>query len=214
MFDLEQSISEWRKQMLAVGIKTPAPLEELEIHLRETIEQQTKSGLDEPAAFAAAVQKIGKANMLKNEFKKIDAINKTHQWKFLEGFFAVVTFLCPLLVGWQIFFSTDENLSSLTAGQKIFCTAAAIAFSLLACAVRWGGEKFPAIQTSRIRDFIFVPVMLWLVTLAYVVMPHGNFSESQRAVLSLWGFAPFGMVIGWLWGFANVQKKAANKSYA
>ena len=37
MFDLEQSIAEWRRQMLAAGIKTPVPLEELEIHLREDI---------------------------------------------------------------------------------------------------------------------------------------------------------------------------------
>jgi hypothetical protein len=44
MFDLEQSILEWRKQMLAAGIKTPVPLEELESHLREDIAQQMKSG--------------------------------------------------------------------------------------------------------------------------------------------------------------------------
>ena len=37
MSDLEQSIAEWRKQMLAAGIETPVPLEELEIHLREDI---------------------------------------------------------------------------------------------------------------------------------------------------------------------------------
>jgi hypothetical protein len=40
MFDLEKSIAEWRTQMLAAGIKTPVPMEELEIHLREEIEQQ------------------------------------------------------------------------------------------------------------------------------------------------------------------------------
>ena len=38
MLNLEQKISEWRKQMLAVGIQAPVPLEELEIHLREEIE--------------------------------------------------------------------------------------------------------------------------------------------------------------------------------
>jgi hypothetical protein len=37
MFDLEQTISEWRRQMLSAGIKTPVPLEELEIHLREDV---------------------------------------------------------------------------------------------------------------------------------------------------------------------------------
>ena len=42
MLDLEQSIAEWRRQMLAAGLKTPVPLEELESHLRDEIEQQTK----------------------------------------------------------------------------------------------------------------------------------------------------------------------------
>ena len=51
MFDLEQSIADWRQQMLAAGIKTPVPLEELEIHLREEIERQMKSGLNEQDAF-------------------------------------------------------------------------------------------------------------------------------------------------------------------
>ena len=44
MFDLEKSIADWRTQMLAAGIKSPVPLEELESHLREEITQQTKSG--------------------------------------------------------------------------------------------------------------------------------------------------------------------------
>jgi len=40
MFDIEQSFTEWRKQMLAAGIKTPVPLVELEIHLREDVEKE------------------------------------------------------------------------------------------------------------------------------------------------------------------------------
>jgi hypothetical protein len=40
MFNLEQAIADWRQQMLAAGIKTPVPLEELENHLREENEQQ------------------------------------------------------------------------------------------------------------------------------------------------------------------------------
>jgi hypothetical protein len=45
MFNLDQAIADWRRQMLAAGIKTPVPLEELEIHLREDVEQQMQSGL-------------------------------------------------------------------------------------------------------------------------------------------------------------------------
>jgi len=71
MFDLEQAISEWRRQMLAAGIKTPVPLEELESHLCDEIEQQIQSGTNEQHAFEAAVQQIGHGNMLKTEFRKV-----------------------------------------------------------------------------------------------------------------------------------------------
>jgi hypothetical protein len=71
MFNLESSISDWRQQMLAAGIKSPVPLDELESHLREEFERQIKSDLDEPAAFAIAVQHIGQPLVIENEFKKI-----------------------------------------------------------------------------------------------------------------------------------------------
>lgn len=71
MFDLEQSIAEWRRQMLAAGIKSPVPLEELESHLRDEVGRQVKSGLSGQDAFSSAVQKIGQAGLLKMEFKKV-----------------------------------------------------------------------------------------------------------------------------------------------
>jgi len=44
MFNLEQSIAEWRRQMLAAGVKNPNVLDELEIHLREDVEKQMREG--------------------------------------------------------------------------------------------------------------------------------------------------------------------------
>src|SRR5450755_3882408 len=70
MFNLDEAIAEWRRQMLAAGIKAPVPLEELEIHLRYDVERQMQSGLDKQEAFNSAVQKIGQPNLLKTEFTK------------------------------------------------------------------------------------------------------------------------------------------------
>jgi hypothetical protein len=72
MFNLEQVITDWRWQMLAAGIKTPVPLEELEIHLREEIERQIKSEPNEQKAFEISVQRIGQPKMLDGEFKKCE----------------------------------------------------------------------------------------------------------------------------------------------
>ena len=70
MFDLEQAIAQWRREMLAAGIKTPVPLEELETHLCDAIVQRMESGVDEQQAFNLAAQKIGRAEALKVEFTK------------------------------------------------------------------------------------------------------------------------------------------------
>ncbi len=94
MFNLEQSIAEWRQQMLAAGIKTPVPLEELESHLREDVEQQMRSGFSEQEAFGSAIKKIGQPRLLKTEFKKAgctETFMKTYRflgilWMALCGF--------------------------------------------------------------------------------------------------------------------------------
>lgn len=70
MFNLEQSIADWRKQMLAGGIKTPVPLTELESHLRDDVEQQLRKGIGAQAAFDAAAKQLGRADMLRQEFKQ------------------------------------------------------------------------------------------------------------------------------------------------
>lgn len=76
MFNLEQSIADWRKQMLAAGIQAPTPLEELENHLREEIERQIHLGLNAQSAFDLATRKIGQAGLLKIEFKKVGGLGK------------------------------------------------------------------------------------------------------------------------------------------
>src|SRR6266702_5818333 len=73
MFNLNEKIAEWRRQMLAAGIKTPVPLNELENHLRDDVEQQISAGLSTQQAFEAAVQGIGQAAVLEREFDKVGA---------------------------------------------------------------------------------------------------------------------------------------------
>jgi len=69
MFNLEQAIAQWRKQMLATGIKAPVPLDELESHLRDHI-ARLKTGVSEEDAFHTAKQELGDAKVLKREFSK------------------------------------------------------------------------------------------------------------------------------------------------
>jgi len=98
MFDLDQAIAEWRRQMLSAGIKSPVPLEELEIHLREDVEQGMRSGLTAQAAFETAVQRMGQADGLKAEFKKA---GKTNGYCRINHNRIYVTALIVFLITWQ-----------------------------------------------------------------------------------------------------------------
>ena len=71
MFNLEQSISEWRRQMQSVGITNPEIMDELESHVREDLARRVQSGESEEQAFEGAVQGVGQANVLEHEFAKL-----------------------------------------------------------------------------------------------------------------------------------------------
>src|SRR4051812_11489070 len=62
MFNLEQSISEWRRQMQSVGARNPDIVDELESHLREDLARRVQSGESDEQAFEGAVQGLGQAS--------------------------------------------------------------------------------------------------------------------------------------------------------
>lgn len=84
MFNLEQAIAKWRRRMCAAGIKTPVPLDELENHLREGVEQQTRSGADPEQAFHRMVERIGAAGKLEEEFGKIEDLKRMKSRELLR----------------------------------------------------------------------------------------------------------------------------------
>ena len=97
MFDLDQAIVKWRTQMLAAGIKTPVPLEELESHLREDVRNRARSGLSTQQAFEAAVQQIGTPHVLKTEFVKVSLLNSRRIAGFRPYMIVINLILAALL---------------------------------------------------------------------------------------------------------------------
>ncbi len=76
MFNLEQAIADWRRQMLAAGIDQPEPLAELESHLRDDVDQRLQAGAEVQLAFETAVQHVGQAHLLKQEFARAHWANQ------------------------------------------------------------------------------------------------------------------------------------------
>ena len=109
MINLDEALNEWRRQRLEAGIRTPAPLNELESHLGEEIDRQLRLGLNEEAAFNSAIQRIGHAQSLKTEFEKVETtkapnmINHKRLYSTIVTVFAVWSVLsgglCVFLAG-------------------------------------------------------------------------------------------------------------------
>ncbi len=90
MFDLEKGIADWRRGMAAAGVKSKEVLNELESHVRDEIERQVQAGLTAQEAFENAVETIGSADALKNEFAKVSGPRS----KFLQA-------LKGFIFGWR-----------------------------------------------------------------------------------------------------------------
>jgi hypothetical protein len=71
MFELEQAISDWRREMYSRGIKSSQILDELENHLREDLEEQVRSGVEIEEAFDSARTRLGQTSAIQNEFRKV-----------------------------------------------------------------------------------------------------------------------------------------------
>jgi hypothetical protein len=131
MFDLENAIVEWRRQMLAAGIRTPVPLEELESHLRDDIEAQMDSGTDAQRAFASASERVGPAAELRGEFQKANRI-ETMKRQLRETLIAITLiaillgFLLPPIAKWKAHQSWNTvDTAIFVSGTILFIAGAA-----------------------------------------------------------------------------------------
>ncbi len=143
-FNLDQAIAEWRRRMLAAGIKTPVPLDELESHLRDDVEQQMRSGLSAEQSFEAAARRIGEAPALKTEFAK------GRTWS--QALQKIMRFACGLLVGLILLLSgfTFFQMQLNPADQILAYTG--VAFTLLAaCGWRYAVPFLPVISNKPKR---------------------------------------------------------------
>lgn len=194
--------------MLAAGIKTPVPLEELEIHLREDIAQQMQSGLSAQQAFGIAVKKIGQALELKREFKKTSAPMEMQEVIKLAGVicFAVALF-CQLLscpaFGLVVF---AHGLSPLAVWG---ITVAATVLSW-----KYNHKLLPVIRNQPLRRAVgivcYVGCLLWI----RFVLFHLPTGATGSIFLILFLFGSEWTVMAILGGVGHGLEKAASKKSA
>lgn len=157
MFDLEQAIANWREQMLAAGIKTPVPLEELEIHLREEIDRQIKSGMNAGQAFQHAVQEIGCARELQNEFSKVEGKRKMVRVLALIAGWMAAGWLLSLCI---VFLDMDWNFFNFSPKWSWSVVAEMLGIVLTLTAL-WFLARASRDKASRIVSLIICVLVMY-----------------------------------------------------
>lgn len=160
MFNLETAIAEWRRKMTVAGIKTPVPLEELENHLREETEAQMRSGLAVDRAFALAVERIGDATRLRQEFEKAaDPLieRKRKRLRAFAFFCALVIPYTVLPIQWIIF--QREGKIEITGSEWLLAFGSIVPTLLFIPAGRFVARILPVI----IREWLVA--LVWVTTL-------------------------------------------------
>ena len=212
MFNLEQAIADWRRQMLAAGIKTPVPLEELEIHLREEIERRLKLGLSGQKAFQISVQQIGKADVMKSEFEKVDGVKEWREWRLKQIMFFAVLGMTSLVFA-PILLLKLGTLSGISSTQQMSGFAALVVMITFAGIGQFGYKLFPVILNKRLRDVICTSVSvvmaIWLGIFFRVILQRVDFTLEQLFIAISWGFfAPFGAMAGLTIGLERAARKS------
>ena len=79
MFELESQIRKWRRHIQSAGSLGAQDVEELESHLRDSIDELTGRGVSVEEAFILSVRRMGDAEALHHEFAKIPTENVWRQ---------------------------------------------------------------------------------------------------------------------------------------
>ncbi|HTL54819.1 MAG TPA: hypothetical protein VL361_04035 [Candidatus Limnocylindrales bacterium] len=184
MFDLEQAIEHWRGQLLEAGIQSAEVVAELEAHLREDIDRQTKAGISVPEAFGRTLQNLGNAAALQDEFRKV-----RHRSSIGEK---VMLGICGVLIGFVVFLSGVTILLCYeTWGERIMASVAVISILLVARAWSYAVPFLPLMENSRLRwatglSCIGVGFVL-LNLLSLFVLPHFEIGpDRQLPAVGLW----------------------------
>jgi hypothetical protein len=211
MFDLEKSIAEWRRRMIAGGINQTASLDELESHLREDVERRMRSGRRGQEVFEMAVQQIGKANLLKHEFEKVAGMKEAREGKQTQTAFAVCACGISIFIITCLLFRIG-SCSEITSVQQMSGLAAVALTHLLAWGGRAGQRLFPAVRDRKVSNAICFSgcglLALWWAIFFFVVLPRFDFTISQLVVAIVWGFVtPVGAFVGLATGLEKALRR-------
>jgi len=191
MFNLERTIADWRQQMMAAGIKTPVPLEELESHLREDINQRIRSGATAEQAFALAVNQIGSGNKLQAEFGKVEDARRMQLKENLRRWSVVVgTGFVYVVLGSAWYLGVHSGKMEISPMEIALALGAIVPMILLGWAGRSVAKLLPVIREGWVVaiSMMFLLLAALLFRIVFPAISPVNLVHLQIAML--WVFSP------------------------
>jgi hypothetical protein len=192
MFNLDQEITKWRQKLVAGGITAHEDLDELESHLREDVEEQTRSGADAESAFKHAVQRMGAAGRLQEEFRKFETkrARKLKFDRYCLGFASIM-----ILLIWPLGLLKSE----MQLRDRLLGFGAMILSVVFLWSGRYISKILPALsrtQTQIAHLTCGLATFAWLMIYFYVILPRCNFTMGEVIVATIWAMTPCAMFGG------------------
>jgi hypothetical protein len=175
MYNLEQAISAWRRTLTTALHVEPETLDELENHLRESVEQLVSSGTSRADAFQQAVKLLGPPEQFAAEFAKL----ASPSWwpaKAAKALVAVIGVVITLAViwgartrGWDILLSAHVITVALGFTTALLLGALGICFVCQRCLAEFPSRRLNALQRDSVAiaristSLIAVGVVLGMV---------------------------------------------------
>jgi hypothetical protein len=217
MFNLEQSIATWRKQLLAAGIKSPVPLEELELHLREEVERLVRSGIRQQQAFEEALLKIGPPRELKAEFSKGSRLRNILGMELMKESPHSIWVIALCLLVFSLIFSIAvigrlSETQVMTFPEYMSAITGVLVSDLLFCSGFLGRRIFPIIPSKPARMAIGAFLTLLIGLLMMIFLTRINYDIGRFLAAFCWAFfVPMGALSGLIFGLEiAAQKKIAS----
>ena len=192
MFDLEKAISDWRQQWATAGIKSSKILHELENHLREDVQIQTREGFDVQKAFENSVARLGQVTTIKAEFAKTGTVSPTSD--------RIRVIICVLLVA-AIAWLSGITFAALGMSVDEWLVASSAVVTCLVVAGFWthAVRFLPVIYNRRKRYAIevalFVSGFICSNLFGAFVLPYFERNLNDKILPAIWLWLIFPIAI-------------------
>jgi hypothetical protein len=198
MRDLDQAVSEWRRQMTAAGVSNPEVLDELESHLREDVEQQMRSGSNVQEAFDTAVERMGQASSLQVEFGKVGTWAEPAKPSWLRASLLGVGILSGIYYVGLVAYGLLKH--DMILWQKVLGLSALGVTVVLALGSYYLCRRFLNTADPRIKKPLGYGSgalwIGWMLCFVFVILPRCELEIAGLVVAVIWAFAPGAALVG------------------